>query len=376
MLLFVCIPVEAHAYTPSDIFMDAVRTFVAPLFSPIVTSRYPDQKTFIALPYLEQMRIIQGLAKHDPAGAWRFLGSTEETITSHSLGHIIGNALFKKYGTRGITFCTPQFLYSCYHGFMETYLAQKGLTDPSAIERVCTTWFSADTEEGSNSLNACIHGAGHGLVSYYGYDIERAVSTCHALSVPMQLPCYNGVFMVAPLYTQTNDVRGGAWKLCENITLDLARESCERQAAGFRTMSLIADSTRNADGIASISNEALARFTASCSDAPTISANRRCVETAGHIIGSAMQNATDIKDICSSASAELRRECMVAAASEWVLRSRGEKEAAAKATCDYSKSDDEKTHCVEIIERAATLGRTLHHPEELDTFSPRPYEQQ
>lgn len=116
----------------------------------------------------------------------------------HRTVHIIGAGALARYGDVSKAFAEGSA--SCwsgyYHGilerafsglpFRERELAEKSvdLCDDASIRRV--TWIAYQ----------CVHGLGHGLMIYTGYNLPFALDVCDRLSTQWdQTSCHGGVFM-------------------------------------------------------------------------------------------------------------------------------------------------------------------------------------
>ena len=90
----------------------------------------------------------------------------------HSYAHSFGAALYVTEGPSGFPVCRDLFEYGCAHGFMVRALQMEG---EGAVGRL------ADACRKQPYVSMCMHGIGHGLVSYVGYDLpsfEHSVSIC------------------------------------------------------------------------------------------------------------------------------------------------------------------------------------------------------
>lgn len=114
----------------------------------------------------------------------------------HLWAHEAGSEAAKKYGLTGKEFieCPETFNYGCSHGFMEV-VVQRSPSVNAAIQSVC-----GPVENSSKySLKRkyyCYHGAGHGVLQTYNYDLTKSLSTCDSLPTYIgHAGCWQGVFM-------------------------------------------------------------------------------------------------------------------------------------------------------------------------------------
>ncbi len=106
----------------------------------------------------------------------------------HDLAHLTGGLIYKEKGFNGLSLCTPEFAFGCFHGFLDSAFA-KSLDDLSKAEAGC------EKLGNSGPISSCIHGIGHGVASFYqSANLEEALNACNKLSSGSQF-CHDGVFM-------------------------------------------------------------------------------------------------------------------------------------------------------------------------------------
>ena len=79
-----------------------------------------------------------------------------------------------------------------FHGVLASYfheVEESGNAFPDSYQTVC------DDLIGSSNYQDCIHGLGHGLVHYFGDDLNSAVNKCNDLSFYQDILCTKGVMM-------------------------------------------------------------------------------------------------------------------------------------------------------------------------------------
>jgi mono/diheme cytochrome c family protein len=117
----------------------------------------------------------------------------------HLIAHAIGAGAYVRYRDPGKAFVAAGTLATTcnsgfYHGVLQRALhgVQQGQV-LAVAKRLCsgkavnTTFFV---------LTQCIHGLGHGLMIYSGYDLPKALATCDSLPERFQqATCTGGVFM-------------------------------------------------------------------------------------------------------------------------------------------------------------------------------------
>ncbi len=112
----------------------------------------------------------------------------QNEAAAHDLAHIIGQVAFEQKKLPGISLCDTFYNYGCYHGFIETFLAQKGLEAVGEIEKTCF-------DLGYVHSPSCLHGIGHGLMINSSYNLEKALDDCNRLKESSRIYCFDGVFM-------------------------------------------------------------------------------------------------------------------------------------------------------------------------------------
>lgn len=108
----------------------------------------------------------------------------------HTAAHLFGELLYDQFGLHGLGFCTPAFNDGCYHAFLGKALAKEGAGIFPRIAQLCADSGPAESH--------CYHGAGHGIVSFFGYeekDLLPALNVCDTFSSKGANSCLGGVFM-------------------------------------------------------------------------------------------------------------------------------------------------------------------------------------
>ncbi len=107
----------------------------------------------------------------------------------HQPAHAVGRESYTVYGDPVFSLCSAECHSGCYHGAAEAYFSEHGAANlEKDLNIIC-----------NSSLNPffshqCLHGVGHGLMAWSGYDIYKALSSCDLLSKQKD-SCYTGVFM-------------------------------------------------------------------------------------------------------------------------------------------------------------------------------------
>jgi hypothetical protein len=112
---------------------------------------------------------------------------------THMLNHESGIFIYRTEGLSGIDDCRTYFNGSCYHGFVESMLADRGFGALDTVIALCSK--GRPLEE----ARECSHGVGHAFLIAEGYkELPDAVARCRssfASSTTAIGDCDDGVFM-------------------------------------------------------------------------------------------------------------------------------------------------------------------------------------
>ncbi len=146
------------------------------------------------LPSDEELEKIMN--EKDPQTAWNYILSKyrqnpQSQLEAHDVAHHMGGVIFAKKGLSGMTICTADFAFGCYHGLLDSAF-QKDLSSLSQAEKACQKVGPVD----SGPYSSCVHGIGHGVASYFKTkDLHNALKTCDSLPGKAPQFCHDGVFM-------------------------------------------------------------------------------------------------------------------------------------------------------------------------------------
>lgn len=151
---------------------------------------------FVKLSSSEQLKKLQEIADLKGADqAWQFVketfkGQSGSSGNIHDLAHLSGNLIFQKKGFEGIKFCSSDFAFGCYHGFLDKAF-EKNLDHLLDAQNACLQL----GPENSGPVASCIHGIGHGVASFYlTADLKKSLASCGQLTSGREF-CFDGVFM-------------------------------------------------------------------------------------------------------------------------------------------------------------------------------------
>ena len=136
-------------------------------------------------------------------------------FVSHEIGHVSfqenPDVISNLIGMDG-TMCRGGF----FHGVLASYfhnVEENNLSFPSNYDSICNDLI------GSSSYQDCIHGLGHGLVHYFGDDLNSSLQMCHQMSFYQNILCVKGVMMQ---YTDNVLTRDG---ITQDVVSNICNES-------------------------------------------------------------------------------------------------------------------------------------------------------
>lgn len=148
--------------------------------------------------HVEEVRWRERIEKVGPAEAYlelvtaiQFLSPVEQHIPAH----IFGGVLYEAEGLKGLQICNGKNLlrYGCFHEFFSRAIAEYGLSIVPYLEESCP-----EPQTAADIPVSCIHGLGHGLVAFLGYepeDLSKALQQCNLLKKDDWGACIQGAFM-------------------------------------------------------------------------------------------------------------------------------------------------------------------------------------
>ncbi len=295
-------------------------------------SQYPSSESFRGLTYIEQQEKIRELGKANPKGAWEYLkkvflvgGQIREN--PHEFAHIIGNEIYNQNGFGGIAACDDEFAFGCYHGVTEKMLLDLGIAAVPKLERSCLKIFPNQPQRAAS----CIHGSGHGLLSWEGLNITKALGDCDILSAQYRTYCYDGVFMEYSFSAPKNALNPDKpWQFCASFG-----EQYQPLCAKYHSQLF---GSKFGWGFPSIAQ--------SCSQAPNTILKNGCLMSVGYFAANlAKGDANEIKKSCSLLSIDDGRySCITNAAVEVIFQEYENWWSVSKILCE-ELPEDWKSEC-------------------------------
>lgn len=129
--------------------------------------------------------------RHEGAvSAYKTLAHSAKELNAseaHRRAHLFGEALYATQGLDGLSVCDAQFMYGCLHQVVAEAILEGGPTIMYELGDKC----AGDLQ--------CLHGIGHGVVMWYGYEhnmLTEAFEACNKASPHNDFNgCESGVFM-------------------------------------------------------------------------------------------------------------------------------------------------------------------------------------
>lgn len=154
------------------------------------------------LPSKDALFIQQLFEEYEPAQAYQLFVDAygARHPSGHALSHLVGESLFRHAGLSGISNCTSEYGWGCYHGFAIAAFLEQGTELISRAEEICEVG-----EVSASDSGGCLHGIGHGILAIHGYEYDDLLDSlilCDTLkNTSSQSGCYGGVFMEYNIWT-------------------------------------------------------------------------------------------------------------------------------------------------------------------------------
>src|SRR3989338_2466510 len=124
----------------------------------------------------------------------------------HPIVHVIGRETFQQQGDipKSFAACDQTCHSGCYHGAMERFLRGESVYSDPAEERshISETevkqkiQMACQNDQQANLRFQCLHGLGHAVVFFLGYDLVKSLQYCDILSSPWdRQSCWGGAIM-------------------------------------------------------------------------------------------------------------------------------------------------------------------------------------
>lgn len=294
-----------------------------------------------------QNEVIEKLIKTDPKKAWielkqKYFVNGQVVGDVHQLAHKIGNEFYLRYGLKGVVLCDSTFAFGCFHGVSEKLLATEGSEVIQKVEKECEGFFSSTEKV---KLTGCLHGMGHGLLSWENLNGQRALLDCDLLQDKHRSDCYDGVFM--ELSFNTKLISGldiaNPWKFCSSLN-----ESYQEKCASYQPVFFQAKYGLNYEDMGEI-----------CSTSPNASNSNQCYTRLGFLISSeSLGSFEKIKEVCSKYSGGGKSFCILGASEDVVFQKYADWEKVSEDLCNQLMGSD-KDHCKNRVEDVKDFNEKL-----------------
>jgi len=278
--------------------------------------------------------------QEDPVMTWnnlkhKYKGQGGASGDIHDQAHLIGGLIYEKEGLEGLSKCSSEFAFGCFHGFLDKAF-EKSLDNLKKAEEACQT-----LGEGGPS-SSCIHGIGHGVASFHSTtDLKASLLSCKKLSSVGQQFCFDGVFMEFErgasnsLYSKDNP-----FKPCDDLEKEFGEEfsfACGRNQPTV-LMSRFKFSFEDVIGV--------------CLSSPSESFKVACFDALGFISTKGTSDPAAIVSACQKIGvSEYVLRCVKAAAGEFIFQEVPGWQKNAPAICNLleSGSDECQSYIQELI---------------------------
>jgi len=197
------------------------------------------------------------LKQHSTREALEWVAHLEATDADlrrdcHPIVHSIGRETFVQKGTIHDAFavCDQTCHSGCYHGSVERFLRGDELyaqsnRHPSPYELQQKAISACDPNTPLRVRYQCLHGLGHAIMFFSGYNLASALGVCDALADDWsQNSCYGGVFMenvVNSAEGKANFVSGDPLAPCDRIDVKYRSECYGMQTSYMTGLGLSAE---------------------------------------------------------------------------------------------------------------------------------------
>lgn len=107
----------------------------------------------------------------------------------HDVAHKAGRFSYEIYKDNAFKECGAECHSGCYHGATEAYFKENGTVNlQQNLRTLCSS------ELNPFFSHQCLHGIGHGLMAWTGYELFEALKNCELLNQGQE-SCFTGVFM-------------------------------------------------------------------------------------------------------------------------------------------------------------------------------------
>lgn len=267
----------------------------------------------------------------------------------HQKAHEAGRLAYEIYGASSFQKCSAECHSGCYHGATEAYFREHGTKNLTKdLNTICTG------ELNGFFSHQCIHGVGHGLMTYTDYELNEALHSCDLLD-RMQNSCWTGVFMENFVGGVTEDDATRSGRLTDrHITKYLNNDPqypCNIVDDKYKSSCYFLQSSR----MMQLFYGNFEKIADECSKVPAIY-HRVCFESMGRDVSGANRGSNEaaIKSCEYAPKGEMRKGCLIGAVQDRFWDPTGQDQSI--DFCKMLSDKEEKEACyITIFSRAPDI---------------------
>ncbi len=272
-------------------------------------------------------------------------------LSCHDRAHKAGRFAYELMGAAAFERCSSHCHSGCYHGAAEAFFREKGTANlQESLTKLCPS--------GKNRFftHQCVHGVGHGLMAWSGYELSDALESCNLLSDSnAQSSCWTGVFMeniVGGLAVENAAANFSPDRHFTKYLTDDPHYPCNSVGERYRGSCYFLQTSR----MLQLFGGDFQKIAASCLEAPE-QFRTPCFQSMGRDVGGTSKHNVRLAiEKCTWAPAGIyRRECLSGAVQDTFWDPSGEREA--KEFCSLLTDQTEVRRCYEVV--AGRAGEVL-----------------
>jgi plastocyanin len=324
-----------------------IKAFFSKLFSPSVkgasaidSQRLAEFKTLNEKGKYDWLKSIA--SEKSPEVAWQYVLAAYDTPqgvvgSPHDMAHLVGQLLFKEQGFEGVSTCTPVFAFGCYHGLMEVAFNGNGIATYRQNILKGKEGCSILGNEMDPTYWSCIHGMGHGIITYREHDTALALDDCDLVGNAVSTYCYDGIFMELSTSAVPSFYRESDPLYPCNAIAEKYRTACARAQSRVMRTNFGLDTREIAD---------------ICEKSGSETIRYHCIDSMGYLMGqNSLGDPEKVVRGCGEITGERNRsQCLAAAAGELVFQNMAGWQSSTQKICD-TLSGTRKNECLDRVAR-------------------------
>lgn len=260
----------------------------------------------------------------------------------HQTAHKAGRFAYETYKDKAFEQCGAACHSGCYHGATEAYFRDNGTANlQKNLNVLCKSEFNPFLS------HQCIHGVGHGLMAWTGYELNEALKSCDLLS-QKQDSCWTGVFMENFVggVPKEEATRSGQLtdKHITNYLNNDPKYPCNIVDEKYKSSCYFLQTSR----MLQIFGVDFSKVANECAKAPQ-NYQRVCFESMGRDVGGVTRGSPEkgVEECSNAPHGDLRIGCLIGAVQDSFWDPSGQDEAL--AFCKLLKDNAEKNACYSTI---------------------------